>query len=54
MTIWYILCSFGTFFSGFGIMHQKNLATLFLAANISSEKYEFFRGKSGNYVQLKT
>jgi hypothetical protein len=28
MTIWYILCSFGTFFSGFGIMCKKNLATL--------------------------
>jgi hypothetical protein len=23
MTIWYILCSFGTFFSGFGIMYQE-------------------------------
>jgi hypothetical protein len=23
MTIWYILCSFGTFFAGFGVMHQE-------------------------------
>jgi hypothetical protein len=23
MTIWYILCSFGTLFSGFGITHQE-------------------------------
>jgi hypothetical protein len=23
MTIWYILCSFGTLFSGFGIMYQE-------------------------------
>jgi hypothetical protein len=23
MTIWYILCLFGTFFSGFGIMYQE-------------------------------
>jgi hypothetical protein len=23
MTIWYILCSFGTFFSGFGIIYQE-------------------------------
>jgi hypothetical protein len=24
MTIWYILCPFGTFFSGFGVMYQEN------------------------------
>jgi hypothetical protein len=23
ITVWYILCSFGTFLSGFGIMYQK-------------------------------
>jgi hypothetical protein len=23
MTIWYILCSLGAFFSGFGIMYQE-------------------------------
>jgi hypothetical protein len=28
MTIWCLLCSFGTFFPGFGIMNRKNLATL--------------------------
>jgi hypothetical protein len=28
LTIWYILCSFGTFLDDFGIMYQKNLATL--------------------------
>jgi hypothetical protein len=31
MTIWYILCSFGTFFSGFDIIYQENLATLDLS-----------------------
>jgi hypothetical protein len=23
MTIWHIVCSFGTFFPGFGVMHQE-------------------------------
>jgi hypothetical protein len=30
MTIWYNVCSFGPFFYVFGMIHQKNLATLVL------------------------
>jgi hypothetical protein len=33
MTIWYILRSFGTFFSGFSIMHQEKSGNPWLAGD---------------------
>jgi hypothetical protein len=45
MTIWHILYSFGTFFSGFGIMYQEKSGSPGLDSRGSIHVFVFFDGE---------
>jgi hypothetical protein len=54
MTIWYILCSFGTFFSGFGIMYQEKSGNPALRARASRHIARVFRASASLRLFLRT